>query len=149
MSNLNFISKIIERVITKRLQQHLECNNINIPFQSAYKRGHSTETALLRVLNDVVCHLNTKNNVGLLLLDLSAAFDTIDHGILLERLSDYFGISGKALCWFGEYLSHRTMRVSINSSLSEPITLEYGVPQGSVLGPIFFPCILLPSLTLC
>ena len=84
VSNLNFISKFIEKAVVKRLREHLVTNNINIPFQSAYKPGHSTETALLRVYYDVLNNLKHDNNILLILLDLSAAFDTIDHALLID-----------------------------------------------------------------
>jgi len=138
VSNLNFISKVIEKVVAKRIQTHLGENNITIPFQSAYKKGHSTETALLRIYNDIVCKINNTNNINLLLLDLSAAFDTIDHETLYQRLHDHFQISDNALLWFRAYLSGCNTRVSINGSMSDPLPLKCGVPQGSVLGPIIF-----------
>ena len=75
---------------------------------------------------------------ALTLLDLSAAFDTIDHTILLDRLNGYYGISELALGWFKSYQSGRTHSVKVGSTLSHPVGLQYGVPQGSVLGPILF-----------
>ena len=75
---------------------------------------------------------------ALTLLDLSAAFDTIDHTILLDRLNGYYGISELALGWFKSYLSGRTLSVKVGSTLSNPVALQHGVPQGSVLGPILF-----------
>ena len=74
----------------------------------------------------------------LILLDLSAAFDTVDYDILLKRLQDRFGVYGKALTWFSSYRSDRVQRICISGSLSEKTELEYGVPQGSVLGPYLF-----------
>jgi len=138
VSNLNFMSKVMEKVVARRLHQHIATNNLTTTFQSAYKTGHSTETALLRVQNDIISALHNKNNVILLLLDLSAAFDTIDHKILLYRLKTKFSVTGSALTWIENYLTNRTMRVNINGSLSKPFELNFGVPQGSVLGPILF-----------
>jgi hypothetical protein len=124
--------------VAARLRDHIQNNNIKVPFQSAYKEGHSTETALLRVQNDIICSLHGKDNVILLLLDLSAAFDTIDHDILSGRLQNHFGITEVALKWIRDYLGGRSMKIKINGTLSESFPMKYGVPQGSVLGPILF-----------
>ena len=106
--------------------------------QSAYRRFHSTETALLRVCNDILLVLDCRQEVVLFLLDLSSVFDTIDHDVLLDRLRSRYGIKGTALNWFRPYLSNRTESVRVGDSSSSNRTLKYGVPQGSVLGPILF-----------
>ena len=117
---------------------HLETHNLLEPFQSAYRKSHSTETALLRVVNDLLM-ASDRGHVSILsLLDLSAAFDTIDHGILLQRLQYTFGCTGTALGWFESYLTNRTQSVVIGPHQSSPSVLKYGVPQGSVLGPVLF-----------
>ena len=132
------MSKVLERVVLKRLLSHVTLNNLSECFQSAYKACHSTETALLKICTDILNILD-KNNVCLLtMLDLSAAFDTIDHNILTERLETTFGIRGMAIAWFISYLQSRTQAVKINGELSNEFYLEYGVPQGSVLGPVIF-----------
>ena len=107
-------------------------------FQSAYKSRHSTETALLKVVNDILCAIDDGNVTLLTLLDLSAAFDTIDHTILLERLKISFGIDGVVLDWIRSYLSDRKQKVKVNNDISSEIPVKYGVPQGSVLGPLHF-----------
>jgi len=106
--------------------------------QSAYKQFHSTETALTRVQNDILDALDTHGAAVLVLLDLSAAFDTIDHKILLKRLEEEMGVSGAALAWFASYLSGRTQAVLIDGTKSEKLVLDFGVPQGSVFGPYLF-----------
>lgn len=137
VSNLAFISKLIERVAATQLQSYLSSNNLLEPFQSAYRQGHSTETALLRVHNDVLCAVGKKQAILLLLLDLSAAFDTVDHQRLLQTLGN-LGISGTALMWFKSYLSSRSQVIRIKGAKSDAAGLDCGVPQGSVLGPILF-----------
>ncbi len=121
-----------------QLVDHLLDNGLMDTFQSAYREGHSIEIALLRVQNDILMELDKGNIVMLVLLDLSAAFDTIDHEILLNRLSTRCGIRGTALKWFHSYLKDRKQSVTIESSYSNAEFLKYGVPQGSVLGPILF-----------
>ena len=135
VSNLTFISKVIEKEISGRLNEHLINNNLFDPLQSAYRDKHSTETALIKVQNDILSALDAGSSAILLMLDLSAAFDTIDHDILLSRLCNVYGITGDALDWFRSYLSGRIQRVVIEDSVSVDQELAFGVPQGSVLGP--------------
>ena len=106
--------------------------------KSAYKKQHSIETALVRVQNDLLMALDSGCSVILLMLDLSAAFDTIDHSIMLHRLSFRFGIKEKALKWFESYLSDGRQAVVVNAKTPSWHSLPFGVPQGSVLGPILF-----------
>ena len=138
VSNLNFISKILERVVAVQLQTHLDEAGLMTAFQSAYRKHHSTESALLNIQNDILLNMAKGFATALTLLDLSAAFDTIDHTILLDRLNVYYGLSELALGWFKSYLSGRTHSVKVGSTLSHPAVLHYGVPQGSVLGPIIY-----------
>ena len=105
------------------------------PLQSAYKDEHSTEIALINVQNDILSALYAGSSAILLMLDLSAAFDTIDHDILLSRLCNVYGITGDALDWFRSYLTGRIQRVVIEYTVSGDQELVFGVPQGSVLGP--------------
>ena len=107
-------------------------------FQSAYRKHHSTESALLNIHNDILLNMAKGSVTALNLLDLSAAIDTIGHTILLDRLNVYYGISELALGWFKSYLSGSTNLVKVGSTLSHPAVLQYGVPQGSVLGPNLF-----------
>ena len=92
VSNLHFLSKIVEKAVAAQLSKHLQENALHEPCQSAYRASHSTETALLRIQSDVLLALDRKEAVFLVLLDLSSAFDTIDHALLLETLETRFGI---------------------------------------------------------
>ena len=106
--------------------------------KSTSQRTSRHTTQKLQVQNDILCAVDQHQAVALVLLDLSAAFDTIDHAFLLQRLSYRFGSHGKCLAWFKSYLYNRTQRVSIQGTSSEARHLSYGVPQGSVLGPLLF-----------
>ena len=106
--------------------------------QSAYRANHSTETAVLKVMSDLLRMIDGGDVAVLALLDLSAAFDTVDHVILLCRLQESYGIADAALNWFTSYLAGRTQHVRYSSACSDPTTVLYGVPQGSVLGPLLF-----------
>ena len=138
ISNLEFISKLIERVVLRRLNDHLTTNNLNINHQSGYKKHHSTETLLVTLVNDLLIASDQNTATVVMLLDLSAAFDTVDHNKLLQILESEIGIKGTALKWFRSFISGRCQRVKINGFESEEIIIKFGVPQGSVLGPILF-----------
>lgn len=144
VSNIRFVAKLIEKAVATQLKQHISLHNLDEPYQSAYKTHNSTETALLRVKDDVLKAMDKSHVVFLVLLDLSAAFDTIDHDVLLKRMNTKLGISGIALQWFKSYLSDRQSRVSIGNNYSDPVDLEYGLPQGSILGPLKFVIYTLP-----
>ncbi len=107
------------------------------PFQSGFRKQHSTVTAAMKVFSDIIDALDCKKNCSALFLDLSKAFDTVDHGILLNRLSAV-GLSENAIKWFANYLSERTQCVRLKDCTSSILSLSKGVPQGSVLGPILF-----------
>ena len=138
VSNLSFISKILEKVVAKCLSSHKSRESLYEPFQSAYRAGHSMETAVVRVQNDILEAIDGGKCVFLVLLDLSAAFDTVSHDILLDRLSTDSGISGSALSWISSYLANRTQSVLVSGKYSDSAHLRYGVLQGSVLGPALF-----------
>jgi hypothetical protein len=138
VSNLPFLSKLLERVVLIQLSSHLQKNGLLDTFQSAYKKNNSTETALLYVVNELLLNADAKQITVLALLDLSAAFDTLDHEILIKRLEISFGITGTALKWFSSYLESRSQQVCVAGNRSQPSNLIFGVPQGSVLGPVLF-----------
>jgi hypothetical protein len=138
VSPFSFLSKLLGRFVAKKLVSHLESQSLFVSVQSAYRAAHSTETALLKILNHILSSVDNGIAVIFTLLDQSAAFDTIDHGILLDRLSARFAVSGLALAWFNSYLDGRWQAVSVDGVTSTPTPLIYGVPQGSVLGPILY-----------
>ena len=123
-------------------------NGLHEEYQSAYKTLHSTETAMLRVKHDIAGALDRNHAMMFVMLDLSAAFDTIDHAHLFKLLQDEYGVRGTALAWFWAYMEDRTYRVQIDSTTSERIPLQCGVPQGSVLGPVMFTLYTTPMFTL-
>ena len=125
-------------MVATRLNSYLDDNNLQELLQSAYKQGHNTETTLVKVQNDIPRSIDERKCVPLLLLDLSAAFDTVDHSILLSRLLHRFGIDGKALKWLHSYLTNHSQFVCVGNGYSSRRDLLYGVPQGSVLGPILY-----------
>jgi hypothetical protein len=138
ISNLTFISKLIERIIAKRLTSYLTDNDLMPFFQSAYRKYHSTETSITNLLSNIY-NIIDKGCIALLgLLDLSAAFDCVDHDILINRLSFAFGIKDKPLNWLSSFLRERSHIVNFNGMSSESYNLVCGVPQGSVLGPLLF-----------
>ena len=130
--------------MAKRLTDYLTENNLHEHLQSAYKPGHSTETALVRVQNDILTSIDQHGIVILVMLDLIAAFDTIDHDILFSRMENTLGITGQALACFKSYLSGRILCIKIDKSFSELQDILWSVPQGSVLGPLLFLIYLLP-----
>ncbi len=144
VSKLPFMSKYLETIVSSQLLAALEENNIFAKFQSGFRKYHSTETALLKVTNDLLMAADSGLCSVLVLLDLSAAFDTIDHRILLNRLRHRVGVAGTALKWFYSYFSNRMFCVAANNYMSSFTSLKYGVPQRSVLGPILFSLYMLP-----
>ena len=148
ISNLNSISKILERLALTRLQPHITASSSFDSLQSAYRKGHSTETALLSTLTNIYKHIDSGSSSIAVSLDLSSAFDTVSHSILLSRLESSFGVSGHALSWLSSYLTGRSQTVSLNGISSTSCSITSGVPQGSVLGPLLFSTFVSPVSSL-
>ena len=138
VSGLSFISKLAERVVAKHLLEHINVHNLDNSYQSACKASQSTETALLYIENGVYLSLSRGEPTALVLLDLSAAFNTIDHSTLLSCLQNWFGADGSVLKWFTSCLTDRYQSIKIDSTLSDVWKLLFDIPQGSVLGPLLF-----------
>lgn len=135
ISNLPFLSKVLERIVIDHLSSYCAENGLNEPFQSAYRKHHSCETALLQVFNIILSNTDNQNVTLLTLLDLSAAFDTVPHKQFLSKLEAEYGIKDTAHSWFESYFKDRYQTVQINSSSSAPKALNTGMPQGSGAGP--------------
>ena len=129
ISNLYVASKILERLVARQVVDHLQSNNLLPDQQSAYRPGFSTATAILWVLSDILQAVDEGDVAALALFDLSAAFDTVDHGILLKRLQSSYGFDGLALQWFRSYLTGRTQAVRRGSQQSATTSVICGIPQ--------------------
>ena len=138
VSLLSFISKLTERVVHKRINSHLDANLLNNKSQYGYKKHHGCDTLLLKLIDDIIVAVDKKFGVVMLIIDLSAAFDTVDHRLLLNILRFKYKITGSALAWLKSFLTGRLQRVKIGNCFSDSLVVSFGVAQGSVLGPLLF-----------
>ena len=148
VSNLCFIVKILEKFVLSQVSPYLNSHNYYNTCQSAYRPGHSTETALLNIVDDLFLSLNKGKISVLALLDFSSAFDTIDHPILVHRLHTDFGFTDTVLQWVSSYQTDRTHYVFLSNHCSAFAPVHSDVPQGSVLGPILFTMYMKPLSTI-
>ena len=125
VSNLSFITKLIEKVVANQLNEFISQEGLLNVNQSAYKSSRSTETTLLKIQNDIAFSVNSGEAVALTLLDLSAAFDTIDHSVSYDCLHDWFGLDGTVLLWIKTYLSNWKQNIKIGKSFSEAVILPF------------------------
>ena len=149
VSNLAFVGKLTEKLVLKRINNHMTSHGLHDELQSAYRANHSTESALMKVQHDIVKAVDSNKAVMLVLLDLSAAFDTINIENLLLTLKSRVNIQGTALSWLRSYLVGRTQSIRVRNANSAKKLLRQGVPQGSVLGPVMFTIYTLPIADIC
>ena len=138
VANYTFKSSDQVTTLQSKSSVRVDGNTLRDTLQSAYRSGHSTETALLLIKNDIDAALDRKSMIIRVMLDLSSAFDTIEHEVLLTRLEHTFGITDKALAWLRSYLSERHQNIVVDITMSADYVLQCGVPQGSVLGPVLY-----------
>ena len=137
ISVLPLISKVMERAIQSQLVAFLTRSNSLSMHQSGFRKKHSTETATVHFVDYILEHMDKQMITGSIFIDLKKAFDLVDHLCLLHKL-EHYGIRGKSLKWFEDYLTARSQKVKYNQDESSSLTIGYGVPQGSILGPILF-----------
>ena len=140
VSNLPFQARLTEKAAVNQLMNHCTVNNLTLDHQSAYRPNHSCETSLLRIVNDALWTMETGNITAFLSCDLSAAFDSVNHQILLKVLENTFGIKDRALEWFRSYLKDRRSKVCVRNSYSEEQTFNFSIPQGGSGSPWIFNC---------
>lgn len=137
ISVLPILSKLIERHVHDALYSYLSDNNLLYTRQSGFRKIHSTETALIKIVDDLLFSLDKNRVSGMILIDYCKAFDMIDHSILLEKLQAY-GMVNSSVNWFQSYLNDRRQLVSLGGKQSSMTFVHHGVPQGSILGPLLF-----------
>ena len=137
ISLLSAISKVFERIVFNQLYKYMDSNSLFLNSQYGFRKNHSTEYAALEFVDRIAKDIEAKKVPLSVFIDLSKAFDTLDHEILLKKLK-YYGITGVALSWFRSYLSNRQQMVNFEGILSVKLELRTGVPQGSILGPLLF-----------
>ena len=137
ISNTPFLAKVLEKAAFQQFYDYLNSNCLLSPNQSGYKQNQFLETALFSIVNDLQVVIHNDNLAAVVMLDLSGAFDTDDHQRLLFKLKHYFDINGNVLKWLTSYLNDRISAIVINNICSIKNSLLFGVPQGSILGPLF------------
>ena len=138
VSNLSFISKVSEKVMLTQFTKHCDENKLLPAYQSAYRKNHSCEASLVKLVDDLLWVMEEQLVIAVVILDLSAAFDTVDHDLLLEVLEKRFGVTDKAKQLYCNYIKQRKFSVIIGKNKSKPRELKCSVPQGSIQGAFLF-----------
>ena len=134
VSNLPFISKIIEKCTLIQLTTHCNIHNFLLEYQSAYRKFYSCETSLLKLVSDTLWAIEKQQITAVLVMDLSAAFNTVDHNLLLNVLQEKIGITNTVLKWYNNFLKPRKIKVCINGSYSSEQVMDFSLPHGSTQG---------------
>ena len=139
VSNLTFLSKVLEKTALEQFMQHCNINGLFPTYQSAYRKDHSCETALTHLIDDLLWAMEKQKVTAMIMIDLSSTFDTVDHDILLTVLNKkLFGIENQVLGWFDSYLTPHTCKVNVGNVYSAEKNLDVSVPQGSCAGAVLF-----------
>ena len=138
VSNLPFMSNLVEKCMLAQFNKHCEENDLIPDYQSPYRSNYSCETSLVKLVNDILWDFENQNAVALVALDLIAAFYTVDHDVLLDALPTRFSILGSAYNWFSSYFRPRTCLVEIENSRSCKKSLDFSVLQGSCVGSVLY-----------
>ena len=137
ISVLPLFSKVMERAVQVQLLQFMTQNNILSMFQSGCRKMHSTETAVVHLVDQILQGMDGQKLTGAVFIDVKKAFDLVNHQCLLHKL-EHYGVRGPSLIWFEDYLTTRSQRVQHQNELSSSLRLDFGVPQGTILGPLLF-----------
>ena len=138
VSNLSFLSKIHEKCALLQFNNHCTVNNLLLDYQLAYREHFSCETALVKLMDDILWNMEAQEITAVVAIDLYVAFDTVDHDVLLDVLNNRFGLDGNNQDWIDSYLRCRKFKVSIGQSYSEEIDVKFSVLQGSIFGPVLY-----------
>ena len=136
VSNLPFLSKVLEKIVLARYNNHCDRHNLIPSFHLAYRPKHSCETLMVKLVNDLLWSMERKEATAVAVIDLSATFDMVDHNILIDLLHETLGIGDKALRWFQSYVDNRYCKVKIGKDYLERKSLNFSVPQRSCVGPV-------------
>ena len=137
ISVLNVISKVVEKLVFIQLSDYFEKNDLLTECQYGFRRGRSTQHAVTKLVDNVRQNIDQGKHTGVLYMDFSKAFDTVNHACILHKLP-FYGITGTELAWITDYLFNRNQVVNYEGLLSKPQKIAHGVPQGSILGPLLF-----------
>ena len=135
VSNLVFLSKVLEKVVLEQFTTYCDTHKLIPDYQSVYMKYFSCETSIIKVVNDILWNFENQEVCAMCMIDLSAAFDMVDHDILLQFLQSRFGVSCSALACFDSYLWPRFCKVNVGTKYSTNRLLDCSVPQGSLVGP--------------